>query len=591
MTLLSQLNTLESTGLVRLINAQPNVEYIFRHALIYDAVHNSIVKRDRIALHSLVGMTLERLYSDRVNSGELAPMLAQHFDLGGDDRRAVLYYTLAGDASFDTFANLEAIAHYSRAIDLAATAQISNFQLIHLYTRRGRAQELIGRYEQAVKNYQGMQAAARQRGDRSMELNALILEGTIRVAPTAVRNIDEGHSLSERALALARELNDRPAEAKILWNLMLLHRHAGDPKQARAYGEQSVVLARELNLREQLAFTLNDLQPLYMVLGQPTQSIDALHEAQQIWREDRNLPMLADGLATEAMMNFFIGEYDRSLALSAESQRLSESIGNLWNQSYSRFIRGYIFLERGEIDRAIETMETTIRLGEQAGFLFALIQTQADLGFVYSQLGDYPRAMDYARRSLTFAQTSFPQGASYPLSLMAYVNFLKGDVDQSQIYLHDAADAFTASEMNMMSFFGPLTEVEIAQAHGDYDRAVHIADRTLTSMNSWGMQPFRSDALYFKAQALWRQGQTDAAQQLLDQARQAAEKLGSRRSLWKIYTLLSEIERQQGNLVKAVQLKNEAEKIINHIADHISDLRLRESFLNLPDVRAALAKS
>ena len=357
MALLNQLNTLENSGLIRLISAQPSVDYSFRHTLIQEAAYRSLTKFDRTDLHRVVGESIEQLYPDRVDSPELAPRLALHFDLGQDHQRAIKYYTLSGDAAYDSFANQEAINYYTRAIELAAQMEISNFQLMHLTTRRGRARELIGHYEQALKDYRELEAAARQRGDRSLELHAMILQATVLSAPTAVRNHEQGEVTTNRALIIARELNDRAAEAKILWNLLLLHRHSGDLKQGAAYGEQAAALAREHNLSEQLAYTLNDLQPMYMMSGQLDVGIAKLHEAQKIWHEIQNLPMLADSLSTEAFMNFYGGHYDRALQVSAEAQALSERIGNLWNQSYSRYIVGYIYLDRGEIDQAIEIMQ------------------------------------------------------------------------------------------------------------------------------------------------------------------------------------------------------------------------------------------
>ena len=78
MTLAAHLNTLESTGLVHLAQTLPELEYLFRHALIQDAAYRSLVKADRRALHRAVGEMLERAYPDRID--ELAPLLARHFD-------------------------------------------------------------------------------------------------------------------------------------------------------------------------------------------------------------------------------------------------------------------------------------------------------------------------------------------------------------------------------------------------------------------------------------------------------------------------------------------------------------------------------
>ncbi len=589
MTLINQLNTLESTGLVRLINAQPNVEYIFRHALIHDAVHDSLVKRDRVELHALVGATLEQVYPDRLSSPDLAAVLAQHFDQGQEHRRAVMYYTLSGDAAYDTFANLEAIAYYSRAIELAEHTPISPFQLLHVYTRRGRARELIGQYEAALKDYRKLETVAQQRGDRSIELHALILQATVLAAPTSVRNHEQGEATSNRALVLARELSDRAAESKLLWTLLLVHRHSGDLNQALAYGEQAAAIAREYNLSEQLAFVLNDLQPVYQMFDRQADSVANLHEAQAIWRENQNLPMLADSLSTEAMMAFFSGDYDRTVRLSEEAQQLSERIGNLWNQSYSRYVAGYIFLDRGEPDRAIEIMRAAVDYGRQAGFIFALVQTQADIGFVYAALGDYARSLEYGQRALADARKSFPQGITYSLGLLAYVSVMTGQLEQAQTYMREAQHDYSLNELSMIAYFTPMAETEIALINQDYERVGHITDQALALLKSFGLRPFRQDAYYYKALAEWHLGHSAEALALLAQATQIAQSLNSRRVLWEIDALWADIEQARGNALEAYKLRAQAREIINYIAAHISQPELRASFLNLPRVRQVIA--
>ena len=78
MTLIRKLNTLESAGLVRLAAAQPELEYLFRHALVQDAAYGSLLKKDRKQLHLAVGEALEQLYAEQRD--ERAATLAYHFE-------------------------------------------------------------------------------------------------------------------------------------------------------------------------------------------------------------------------------------------------------------------------------------------------------------------------------------------------------------------------------------------------------------------------------------------------------------------------------------------------------------------------------
>jgi len=79
--LAQHLSRLESYGLIRLAAVQPELEYLFRHALVQDAAYASILRADRKRIHLAVGEALERLYPAR--AAELAPTLAQHFSAAG----------------------------------------------------------------------------------------------------------------------------------------------------------------------------------------------------------------------------------------------------------------------------------------------------------------------------------------------------------------------------------------------------------------------------------------------------------------------------------------------------------------------------
>ena len=132
-------------------------------------------------------------------------------------------------------------------------------QLTHLFARRGRALELNSRIQEAVENYEAMRQKAHQLNAKEMELVALMSMATQHATPTSIYNFELAESLSQQALQLAQELNDRPAEAKILWNLSNMNRFSGLTEEALEAGERALAIARELNLREQIAFSLNDL--------------------------------------------------------------------------------------------------------------------------------------------------------------------------------------------------------------------------------------------------------------------------------------------------------------------------------------------
>ncbi|HZD11089.1 MAG TPA: AAA family ATPase, partial [Candidatus Binatia bacterium] len=474
---------LERAELIRVVAVAPELEYAFRHELTRDVAYQSILRRHRRRFHLRVGKALERLYPERLE--ELAPRLAYHFYEGRDDERALRYYIMAGDAAARLYANAEAARHYGRALEVALRSQASNEQLIDLHSSRGRVLELLGHYDDALANYQELEALGRERAGRSLELAALVPQATIHSTPTVKRDPKRALALSERALSLARELNDPRAEAKSLWNLMLLETYVDhDPQRAVAYGEQSLAIAREHHLGEELAYTLNDIARPYAAVGKLSRAQAALEEARALWRELGNLPMLADNLDTAAGGCYFLGEFEEALELARESLKVSQSTGSLWGQAHNLYTIGPLYLERGEVGRGIKALEDGLLLAEQAGFAAAQVANRARLAAIYGFLGDVKRGFDLAHLALGRAG-ELHQPRHPALAALAQLHLYSGNLTEANADLKEAQSEFDRDDLyDLLASSIVYVEGQVALANGEHDRALGLANKTIESMRA-----------------------------------------------------------------------------------------------------------
>ncbi|HSJ58479.1 MAG TPA: tetratricopeptide repeat protein, partial [Anaerolineae bacterium] len=154
---MAQLSSLESAGLIRVAQVEPDLQYLFRHVLVQDAAYASLLSTDQRRLHRAVGRAVERLYPDRLD--EYAPVLAHHFEQAGETRLAHTYFRRAGDTALAAYANNEAEAHYRSALEHnGRPAAERHAQLLAalgeaLY-RQSRYEEALESWEQAVQLYQ-----------------------------------------------------------------------------------------------------------------------------------------------------------------------------------------------------------------------------------------------------------------------------------------------------------------------------------------------------------------------------------------------------------------------------------------------------
>ena len=258
-----RLATLQEAALIQEARHLPEIEYIFRHQLTQEATYQSILLRERRRFHQRVAEVIEQLYPDRLE--DEAVHLAFHFAQARNYEHALKYYRMAADAAARLYANMEATAHYAHAIEMAERSAAPNAVLIDLYTRRGRVQELGGRYADALAGYQQLESVAAEKKSPDLELAAVILQTILYATYTTYHDPDRARALAEGALELATELGDYRAQAKAYWELLLVQRFGYKRDDlAVPYGEKAIAIAREHGLKEELAYALHDISYSYL---------------------------------------------------------------------------------------------------------------------------------------------------------------------------------------------------------------------------------------------------------------------------------------------------------------------------------------
>lgn len=586
--LTSSLRTLERMGLISETARAPDREYAFHHSLTQDATYGTILLRRRRELHQRVGEAFEDRYANRLD--EFAPVLAHHFREAGDDRRTLRYAMLAGDNAARLYANAEAASQYARAIEAAHRLEAWPEAIAHLYPGRGRVLELAARYDEAVANYEEMAAVATDAGDRGGVLGAEMALTTIRATPTPMFDLTTGRTLAERTIALARELGDRAAESKALWNLMILDVFGGgDADEAVEVGESSLEIARELDAREQIAFTLNDLWRPYASIGNVAAARASLEEARPIWREMGNLPMLCENLIGTAALRALAGEPEEALALYEEAFAISEEIGNPWGQAHSLFNAYLVDVEQGNVGRALTRMRACIRYSEKAGFLIPQSATRGDLGVLYARLGQIERGTELAERGLEIARDQTPLAVPMVMVSRAEILFLADEPDRAEQVI-DQADLgrLPGPVRGAAGAHVDILRGRLAAARGDHAGAVEIADAVIGWLHRHELRQFLPEALLLRGRALAATDRVEDAEGALKEARSNAGAMGFRRLLWEIDWELGRLAAARGDDADASELGAEAASVVTEIAEAIDEDDLRLSFLSLPKVSAVL---
>jgi tetratricopeptide (TPR) repeat protein len=588
-----QLSHLEASGLVRVAQLEPDLEYLFRHGLIQDAVYESLLRQDRRRLHLAVGEALERIYPQRLDA--LSARLAHHFAEAGAGERALPYYVRAGDHAFAQYALLEAITNYSAGLDLmwkqpAGRSTINVETAKHLLLRKGRAFELRGEYDSALSTYEKMEQIASEHNEQHVLLAAQIARLVVIATPSTVHNTQQAIALADQAMALAKTLGDRAAEARILWALSLAYGMGlGDVQRAYALLHQSLAVCREMGMTEQLAYCLTDLGNMYAFTGQVAAASEAIDEAVTLWRNLNNLPMLAFALNVRGQMHCVSGRLASAITAAQEGLAICDSIDNVEGAAFSLGVLIETYQLMGDIGRTIVYTQQALEYANRTP-----VSTLAQFRAVYldASLG---ACDDVAARIVELLQS--PMLNDLPVAMagqglisLAQAELLCGRPGPAAATLMQIGEKMDQHEggFDQLLWAGPVI-ANFALSQGDAVEALDIAQKTEAAMKSAGMDAYLPEVYLQQAKALLMLDRHDEASKVLQTGHIKAESTNTRFWLWRILVLMADLEPEE---VAAVALRRYAHNVLNEIAATMNEHPdLRASFLALPEAAALLEGS
>ena len=329
--------------------------YLFKHALIQEAAYQSLLKSTRLQYHRQIAQVLEERFPE---TKETQPeLLAHHYTAASLIAQAIPYWQRAGQRATRRSANVEAISHLTKGLELLKTLpdtpehtqQELTLQLAlggPLMATKGLAAPEVG------KAYDRARELCQQAGETPQLVPVLVGLG---IFYRQRGEFQTARELGELCLALAQ----REAEPALLLQahgaLGVPLFYLGELAAARAHLEQGSALYnpqqhRSLAFRYGLDPGVNCLivaWPLWL-LGYPDQALKKSHEALNLAQELSHPYSLAYALQNATRLHRFRGEaqaaQERAEALLALS---SDQAFTQW-VACGTMMRGWALAEQGQ---------------------------------------------------------------------------------------------------------------------------------------------------------------------------------------------------------------------------------------------------
>jgi class 3 adenylate cyclase/predicted ATPase len=379
----SALSHLEDADIIYRAGISPLVRYHFKHVLLRDAIYDSLLRSKRRQFHADIAATLENQFHAIVeNQPEI---LAHHHTEAGNDESAMRCWYKAGQRALTHSANVEAIAHFRRALDLMSTLA----ETPERWQEEIKIQLALGIPLIAVRGY-----AAEQTRDAFARARSLCLK--LEDPPEHFQALYGlwGHSWmggkNDQALALANEFLSRSRARDDITLSMVAHRIMGSTlltigefNTSREHFEQTIELSK--------AKGQGSLFSLYMV---EPQVASLLLGSWDLW---------------------FLGYPDQALSHVSEALSLARDLAQPYSIAFAHYMTSVVHTLRGEPERALRSAEQSLEMSREQRFSLYVLLSTISRGRALGELGRLREAQTEIEQGLEQARTS---GVGFMLPMM-----------------------------------------------------------------------------------------------------------------------------------------------------------------------------
>ena len=530
-----ELQKLQVIDLIREAARLPDLEFQFRHALTQEAAYRSILVRRRREYHRRVAEALESLFSERLE--DHADLLAHHFDAAGDNR-ARRYYRLAGKRAGQIYASNEALAYYSRALEIPGDAAPQ--ETISILKARGEIYFSLGHFEQASADFEAALELARSAGRGGDENRMLANLAWLRWSSGRGA---EGLELAREAEA--RSLASGDAEQALRASIIVgaAYQNLGDLPGARTRLRGALIASRQQSMQRMTAFSLYYLAMLENFAGRFGRAAACARKAYEMQLRLENRLMACGALFYESLAEGGRGRYDQALMVLEEGRLLAEEIASPWLARYPNQ-RAWLSAELGDWERAYEIdLAGLHRAQALPGFREIEISTLINLALDGIALGRLAEAEMYLAES-------------------------QKDLGRPEFGSHNWRWSIRLAD----------AQARLNLAHGDLDEAAKSIDSLLSQANQMEARKYTVRGMALRAQIHLAKGSFPHAEADLRAARHLADSLCYAPSRVEARLRLGLLYRQTGSEDLAEQQLAEASNLIAALDAQIQHPELRLSF-------------
>jgi class 3 adenylate cyclase/tetratricopeptide (TPR) repeat protein len=380
-------------------NLFPDLEYIFRHALVQEVAYNSLLINRRKEIHEKIGRAIEDLYPQRRE--EFYEMLAYHYSKSGNLAKAYEYLKVSAEKAVRNDATFEAVRFYKEAMEAVTKLPLTDDNKraqIDLVLAMQRPWRRIGVSEDYLPMLKRAEAFAGEAGDDKKRVHIRSILGIYYITKGGDPQL--GWKYLESCMEHPDIIQDVELMVPIGFDLCMSCIISGDYQRINHIAPTIISLIEQS--RTQAEFFGKSFNPYSWVCG--------------LW-----------GCSTGAC-----GDFEQGERLLEKALKFALEIDHRGTIGFVEYLYGVLFAWKGDGKSAAKHLENGLKHLVESQTVLYVGQAYCWLGYAHCLMGDPKTAVDLTEKGLKLhTDTGMLVFRSVCHFLCIYAKFELGDIEEA----------------------------------------------------------------------------------------------------------------------------------------------------------------
>ena len=375
------LDELQNLDLIILRSFDPDIEYIFKHALTQEVVYNTILIDERKNIHLRIGEIIEKLYKDRLQ--EFYDALAFHYQKAQAKEKAIQYLLLSGEKSLKKYAIEESYNYYNEAYIYATSNYGNTIKEDTLILKILNKWALVFYYKADFKK---LLALLKKHKKNTKTIDDKFILGMyyswLGFSMYVRHNYKDAYKNLLKALEIGEVYNEKEVEGYALTWLTFLYGDIGEFEKSIKCAERATKIGMDLKYDPYIIIKPSGgVAQTSFYMGDVKRAYKAAELCSELGKKQSNtrgvvMGHIGYGLSYAAAGDFESAINEFKCAINVSADPMYKNVGY--------YALGFTYLQLEDFEKSREALQRVIEEGKKFGLEWSSIPSMMMLGAIYT---------------------------------------------------------------------------------------------------------------------------------------------------------------------------------------------------------------